>query len=86
MPYELKLTPKAGQDCQYWLKHNPSYLKKIEKLLKAIKDDPFKGIGKPEPLQYSLQNFWSRRISKEHRIWYVVKDNLIAVYRCYGHY
>jgi len=86
MPYELKLSPKAEKDCQYWQKHNPSYLKKIDKLLKAIKDDPFEGIGKPEPLQYGLQNFWSRRISKEHRIWYVVKDNLIAIYRCYGHY
>jgi len=50
MPYKIELHPKAKKDCQYWQKHNLSYYKKIEQLLEAIQNNPFEGIGKPEPL------------------------------------
>ena len=40
---------------------------KIQKLLIAIKDPPFEGIGKPEALKYDLKGKWSRRINAEHR-------------------
>lgn len=45
---------------------------KIKELIKAIKQHPFKGTGKPEPLKYDLKGFWSRRISGEHRLVYKV--------------
>jgi len=86
MPYKIKLPPKAQKDCQYWRKHNPDHLKKIKRLIKTIRENPFEGIGKPEPLQYDLQHFWSRRITDKHRIWHEVEGNLITIYRCYGHY
>ncbi|WP_317198321.1 Txe/YoeB family addiction module toxin [Mucilaginibacter ginkgonis] len=43
-------------------------LLRINQLLKAIEQDPFKGIGKPEPLKHNLSGLWSRRINREHRI------------------
>nr|WP_262895034.1 Txe/YoeB family addiction module toxin [Mucilaginibacter ginkgonis] len=33
-----------------------------------MEQDPFKGIGKPEPLKHNLSGLWSRRINREHRI------------------
>jgi len=38
---------------------------KIKELLKSIRQEPFKGIGKPEPLKFGLKGFWSRRITAE---------------------
>jgi len=86
MPYKINLHPKAQKDCQYWRKHNLGHLRKIKQLLKAIRENPFEGIGKPEPLRYDLQHLWSRRITDKHRIWYEVEGNLITILRCYGHY
>jgi len=40
------------------------------------------GIGKPK----HLNGFWSRRITKEHRLVYRVEGNQVFVLRCYGHY
>ena len=46
---------------------NKQIIKKIKELLEAISNDPYKGIGQPEPLKYSLSGAWSRRINSEHR-------------------
>lgn len=32
---------------------------KIIELIKSIRKEPFKGIGKPEPLKFGLKGFWS---------------------------
>jgi hypothetical protein len=40
--------------------------------LEAVLRDPFAGIGKPEPLKYLGANVWSRRLSQEHRLVYLV--------------
>jgi peptide/nickel transport system substrate-binding protein len=37
-----------------------------------VRRDPFKGLGKPEPLKGSLAGFWSRRVTGEHRLVYEV--------------
>ncbi|GAB1414959.1 Txe/YoeB family addiction module toxin [Paludibacter sp.] len=42
--------------------------------------------GKPEPLKYKYQGFWSRRIDKEHRLIYQVKDDEILIAKCRFHY
>ena len=47
---------------------------KVEKLLDAIQENPYKGIGKPEPLKHNLSGAWSRRITQEHRLVYEVND------------
>lgn len=37
-------------------------------LIEAILRDPFKGIGKPEPLKYLGSGVWSRRLTQGHRL------------------
>jgi toxin YoeB len=51
-----------------------------------MKQNPFEGIGKPEPLKYSLSGKWSRRINHDHRIIYEVKDEKVYIHSLKGHY
>jgi toxin YoeB len=45
--------------------------------VEAILRDPFAGIGKPEPLKYLGTGVWSRRLTEEHRIVYLVKEDRV---------
>ncbi|MCB9034280.1 MAG: Txe/YoeB family addiction module toxin [Chitinophagales bacterium] len=84
---EIILLPKADEDLEYWIKTgNKSILKKIAELTKSIIENPYAGIGKPEALKYNLAPKWSRRINKEHRLVYLVQDNILYVYSLKGHY
>jgi len=72
---EMIFSPKAIEDLNYWKKSgNKAVQKKIEILLIAIQENPFEGIGKPEPLRYNLSGVWCRRITQEHRLVYEVTD------------
>ncbi len=51
-----------------------------------MQNDPFKGLGKPEPLKGNYCGFWPRRINEFHRLIYSVTDDLIIVYSCFGLY
>ena len=77
---------ESWEDYLYWQKTNKKYVKKINTLLKAIAREPYTGQGKPEPLKYNYQGFWSRRIDGEHRLIYKVKDDEILVAKCRFHY
>ena len=50
--------------------------------IKDVQRDPFKGLGKPEPLKHELKGCWSRRIDQEHRLFYQVLENKIRVLAC----
>ena len=60
--------------------------RKIHQLIKDIDRDPFKGLGKPEPLRYELQGYWSRRINREHRLIYKTLKEEIVITSIFGHY
>lgn len=55
-------------------------------LIEAILRDPFKGIGKPEPLKHVLSGTWSRRLTQEHRIVYLVSEGRIDFLQARFHY
>jgi toxin YoeB len=59
---------------------------KINQLLKDISRDPFKDLGKPEPLKHALKGYWSRRITQEHRLIYKFEEDIIKVISLKGHY
>ena len=59
---------------------------RINRLIKDIQREPYKGIGKPEPLKHSLSGYWSRRINDEHRIVYKVMGNQIFIAQLRYHY
>jgi toxin YoeB len=82
----IEFTEIAWEDFSYWIDNDENSVTKIKELINAINNDPFKGIGKPEPLKFGLKGFWSRRITDEHRLIYKVKDEAILIAKCRYHY
>lgn len=77
---------ESWEDYLYWQKNDLRMLAKINALLKEISRTPYSGLGKPEPLKFKYQGFWSRRIDHEHRLIYRVKDDEIQIAKCRFHY
>lgn len=87
----FEFTENAWQDFEFWLEHDQEIVQKIKVLLKEIRKNPFKGLGKPESLRFDLKGYWSRRITGEHRLVYKVigkkgKDQKCVVLQCRFHY
>jgi toxin YoeB len=57
-------------------------LKKQNELIKDIQKTPYSGLGKPEFLKYDMEGFWSRRIDRDHGLFYQVIYNEIFIYSC----
>ena len=83
---KLIFAEKGWEDYLYWQRTDKKTLKRINALIKDIKRNPFVGIGDPEPLKYDWSGFWSRRITKEHRIVYAVEKDSILIAQCRFHY
>ena len=78
---------EGWNDYLYWQSQDRKTLKKINDLLKDIeRNGPDKGIGKPEPLKYLTPGAWSRRLTLEHRIVYLVHDERIDFLQARYHY
>lgn len=74
-------------DYVHWQVADRKMLKKINQLIDDIcRDDPFTGIGKPEPLRHHLAGAWSRRINDEHRLVYQIIDGDLVVLSARYHY
>jgi toxin YoeB len=87
MNKKLAWTDEAWKDYIYWQTQDRKTLKRINRLLDDIKrNDPFKGVGKPEPLKENLSGFWSRRIDDTNRLVYAVDEIYITVISCRYHY
>ena len=87
----IEFTIHAWEDFSYWIDANPEYVIKIKNLIKSIKENPFRGLGKPEPLKYKLKGYWSRRITQEHRLIYKLVgikgvDQRCIIIQCRYHY
>lgn len=83
---DLLFQNRAWSDYLYWQQQDKKTLKRINELLRDIARNPFNGIGKPEPLKDDLSGFWSRRIDDTNRLIYRVRDNVIEILSCRGHY
>jgi toxin YoeB len=79
----FEFTKNGWEDFEYWLETDKEIALKIKDLLKSIRSNPFKGLGKPEPLKYGLKGFWSRRINREHRLVYKVSGKNGESQKCY---
>ena len=73
------------EDLVFWIETDCKTALRAFKLVEAIIRDPFTGIGKPEPLKY-LDGAWSRRLTQEHRIVYLVSDDRIDFLQARYHY
>jgi toxin YoeB len=65
------------EDLRHWVETDRKVALRALDLIEAILSDPFAGIGKPEPLKYLAAGTWSRRLTQEHRIVYLVRDDRI---------
>jgi len=74
------------EDLQYWVKTDRKTALRVLKLVEATLRDPFSGIGKPEPLKYLDLGAWSRRLTQEHRVVYLVQDKRIDFLQARYHY
>jgi len=78
--------PEFIEDLKYWVKNDRKTTLRVIKLIEDMLRDPFDGIGKPEPLKYLAPGTWSRRITQEHRIVYLVRDERIDFLQARYHY
>lgn len=82
----LVFTPNGWSDYRHWQATDRTTLKRINRLLDDVLRDPFDGIGKPEPLRHAVAGCWSRRITEEHRLVYLVDGDDEVVLQARYHY
>ncbi len=78
--------PEFIEDLRYWVETDRKLALRAFDLIEAILRDLFEGIGKPEPLKYLTPGAWSRRLTQEHRIVYLVRDDQIDFLQARYHY
>ncbi|HET7437414.1 MAG TPA: Txe/YoeB family addiction module toxin [Thermoanaerobaculia bacterium] len=74
------------EDLRYWVETDRRIALRALEIVEAILRDPFTGIGKPEPLKYLASGTWSRRLTQEHRIVYLVSNDRIDFLQARYHY
>jgi len=82
----LVFTPHGWEDYTHWQNADRAILKRINRLVEHVLRDPFAGIGKPEQLKHALAGAWSRRITDEHRLVYLVDGDDVVILQARFHY
>ena len=83
---KILFTPIAFEQYNDWQSENKQILNKLKKLIIETAKTPFEGTGKPEALKHDYAGCWSRRITDEHRLVYVVHEDTIEIISCKFHY
>ena len=81
----------AWEQYKNWQSRDEKVFERIHDLIKMIQREPYKGIGKPEPLRQNLKGYWSRRITSEHRLVYRItglknEAQRVEILTCEFHY
>ena len=85
-PREAVFQLEVIDDLRHWVSADRKVALRGIALVEAILSDPFTGIGKPEPLKYLAPGMWSRRLTQEHRIVYLVRGERIDFLQARYHY
>lgn len=83
---EAVFQPEFLDDLRHWVETDRKAALRAFALIEAVMRDPFSGIGKPEPLKYLAPGVWSRRLTQEHRLVYLVRDDRIDFLQARYHY
>ncbi len=78
--------PEFREDLRYWVETDRKIALRALELVEAILRDPFRGIGKPEPLKHMAAGIWSRRLTQEHRLVYLVSNDRVDFLQARYHY
>ena len=84
--YLAVFQPEFIEDLRYWVETDRKLAIRTLDLIEAILREPFSGIGKPEPLKYLSPGAWSRRLTQEHRIVYIFREERIEFLQARYHY
>jgi toxin YoeB len=82
----LVFTPHGWEDYTFWVETDRATLRRVNRLIEAALRDPTSGIGKPEPLRHLLSGAWSRRITDEHRLVYLLDGDDLVILQARYHY
>ena len=82
----VAFTSDAFHDYNEWALADKQVFKRLVAIIADCQRDPFRGIGKPEPLKHQFKGCWSRRITNEHRLVYQVTERSIVIISCKYHY
>jgi toxin YoeB len=86
----LSFTPEGWEEYAALRATDPKAHKKLDALISECMRHPFFGTGKPEPLKENLKGWWSRRISREHRLVYRVTGSadtqMLEIAHCMHNY
>ena len=85
-PREAVFHAEFREDLRWWVETERRTALRALRIVEEILRDPFQGIGKPEPLKYLGDGVWSRRLTQEHRIVYLVRENRIDLLQARYHY
>ncbi len=83
---EAVFHPEFREDLRFWVETDRRVALRALDLIDDILRDACSGPGKPEPLKYLAPNTWSRRLTQEHRIVYLVRDTQIHFLQARFHY
>ncbi len=83
---EAVFQPEFIEDLKHWIKTDRKTALRAIALIEAVMRNLFKGVGKPEPLKYLALGVWSRRLTQEHRVVYLVQDERIDFLQARYHY
>ena len=78
--------PEFIEDLRYWVETDRRTALRALTIVEAALREPFSGIGKPEALKYLGPGVWSRRLSQEHRIVYLVRSDRVDFLQARYHY
>jgi toxin YoeB len=78
--------PEFREDLEFWVRNDRKVALRLLDLVEATLTEPFAGIGKPEPLKHVLAGVWSRRLTQEHRVVYLVAGDRIDFLQARYHY
>lgn len=87
---KLVFSDRAWEDYQHWRQSDAKVFERLNTLIREARRQPFKGVGKPEPLRGDLSGWWSRRLTSEHRLVYRVSGagaaQALEIAQCRYHY
>lgn len=74
------------EDLRYWVEADRKVALRAFRLIEEILRDPAAGPGKPEHLKSLAPGVWSRRLTQEHRIVYLVRGDRVDFLQARYHY
>ncbi|WP_120520295.1 Txe/YoeB family addiction module toxin [Arthrobacter celericrescens] len=83
---KLAWTSEGWEDYLSWRVRDKTFLRINQLIADTLRDDPYDGIGKPEPLKHALAGAWSRRIDESNRLVYLADDKYVTILQARYHY